>query len=118
MLSNVRSFKVFSKYCTSKIIVPFLCSRSIIHSAISFKLSERANTFDARIKSAFFLIFFKFFFSKKPLNVLILLLFASFAKFLAGSTPRTFLNHKYVKIIIDFINSDKKRPISLPHNIK
>ncbi len=27
-------------------------------------------------------------------------------------------NNKYVKIIIDFINSDKKRPISLPQNIK
>ena len=26
--------------------------------------------------------------------------------------------NKYVKIIIDFINSDKKRPISLPNNIK
>ena len=27
-------------------------------------------------------------------------------------------NNKYVKIIIDFINSDKKRPISIPQNIK
>ena len=27
-------------------------------------------------------------------------------------------NNKYVKIIIDFINSDKKRPISLPEHIK
>ena len=27
-------------------------------------------------------------------------------------------DNKYVKIIIDFINSDKKRPISLPQNIK
>ncbi len=27
-------------------------------------------------------------------------------------------NNKYVKIIIDFINSDKKRPISLPQNNK
>ena len=27
-------------------------------------------------------------------------------------------DNKYVKIIIDFINSDKKRPISLPKNIK
>ena len=27
-------------------------------------------------------------------------------------------NNKFVKIIIDFINSDKKRPISLPQNIK
>ena len=27
-------------------------------------------------------------------------------------------NNKYVKIIIDFINSDKKRPISIPENIK
>jgi UDP-N-acetylglucosamine acyltransferase len=29
-----------------------------------------------------------------------------------------FKDNKYVKIIIDFINSDKKRPISLPENIK
>ena len=27
-------------------------------------------------------------------------------------------NNKYVKVIIDFINTDKKRPISLPENIK
>jgi len=27
-------------------------------------------------------------------------------------------DNKYIKIIIDFINSDKKRPISLPENIK
>ncbi len=27
-------------------------------------------------------------------------------------------DNKYVKIIIDFLNSDKKRPISLPQNIK
>ena len=27
-------------------------------------------------------------------------------------------DNKYVKIVIDFINSDKKRPISLPENIK
>ena len=27
-------------------------------------------------------------------------------------------DNKYVKIIIDFINSDKKRPISIPENIK
>ena len=26
-------------------------------------------------------------------------------------------DNKYVKIIIDFINSDKKRPISVPENI-
>ena len=26
--------------------------------------------------------------------------------------------NKYVKIVIDFINTDKKRPISLPENIK
>ena len=26
--------------------------------------------------------------------------------------------NKYVKTVIDFINSDKKRPISLPENIK
>ena len=28
------------------------------------------------------------------------------------------IENKYIKIIIDFINSDKKRPISLPENIK
>ena len=27
-------------------------------------------------------------------------------------------NNKYVKVIIDFINTDKKRPISLPENLK
>ena len=27
-------------------------------------------------------------------------------------------NNKFIKIILDFINSDKKRPISLPPNIK
>jgi hypothetical protein len=42
--------------------------------------------------SAFFLIFFKFFSSKKQLIVLILFLLANFARFLAGSTPRMFLN--------------------------
>ena len=42
--------------------------------------------------SAFFLIFLRFFFSKNPLKVLILFLLANFAKFLAGSTPRRFLN--------------------------
>ena len=33
-------------------------------------------------------------------------------------TPTDMKENKYVKIIIDFINSDKKRPISLPENIK
>jgi len=42
----------------------------------------------------FFLIFLRFFFSRKPLNVFILFLFARFARFLAGSMPRTFLNPK------------------------
>tara|TARA_B110000196_G_C20614342_1_gene416658 strand:+ start:249 stop:497 length:249 start_codon:yes stop_codon:yes gene_type:complete len=65
-----------------------------MHSAISFNLSECAKTFEAKIKSAFFFIFFKLFFSKKPLNVFILFLFANFAKFLAGSTPSIFLNPK------------------------
>ena len=27
-------------------------------------------------------------------------------------------DNKYINIIIDFINSDKKRPISLPENLK
>ena len=27
-------------------------------------------------------------------------------------------NNKYVKLIIEFINSDKKRPISIPENLK
>ena len=65
-----------------------------MHSAISFNLSECAKTFEANIKSAFFLIFFRFFFSKKPLNVFILFLLASFARFFAGSIPKTFLNPK------------------------
>ncbi len=72
-------------------IIPFLFSSLNIHSAISLSLSECANTFEAKIKSAFFLIFFKFFFSKNPLKVFILFLLANFAKFLAGSTPNTFL---------------------------
>ena len=63
-----------------------------MQSAISFSLSECAKTFEARIKSAFFFIFFKFALFKKPLKVLILFLFANLAKFFAGSTPRTFLN--------------------------
>ena len=65
-----------------------------MHSAISLRLSEWAKTFEAKIKSAFFFIFFKFFFSKKPLKVFILFLFASFAKFFAGSIPKIFLNPK------------------------
>ena len=60
-------------------------------------MSEWAKTFDAKIKSAFFLIFLMFFFSKNPLNVLILFLLASFAKFFAGSIPRIFLNPKSKK---------------------
>jgi len=61
-----------------------LLNKLNIHSAISFNLSECAKTFEAKIKSAFFLIFLIFFFSKNPLKVLILFLFASLAKFLAG----------------------------------
>ena len=67
-----------------------------MHSAISFNLSEWAKTFEANIKSAFFFIFLKLFFSKKPLNVLILFLFANLAKFLAGSFPNIFLNPKLI----------------------
>ena len=73
-------------------MVPFLLKRENIHSAISFSLSECANTFEAKIKSAFFFIFLIFFFSKNPLKVLILFLFAILARFFAGSMPRTFLN--------------------------
>ena len=50
-----------------------------------------------RIKSVFFFIFFRFFLSKKPLNVLILFLLAIFAKFFAGSIPKIFLNFKSLK---------------------
>ena len=97
MLSKVKSFKVFIKYCTSIIIDPFLLTKLNIHSAISLSLSEWAKTFEANIKSAFFLIFLRFFFSKKPLKVFILFLFASLARFLAGSIPRTFLNPRSMK---------------------
>ena len=68
-----------------------------MHSAISFNLSECAKTLEANIKSAFFLIFLRFFFSKKPLNVFTLFLLASFDKFFAGSIPKTFLNPKSKK---------------------
>ena len=91
MLSKVKSFNVFIKYCTSITIVPFLFNNLNMHSAISFKSSEWAKTFDAKIKSAFFLIFLMFFLFKKPLKVLILFLLANFAKFLAGSMPKIFL---------------------------
>ena len=74
------------------IIVPLLLNKFNMHSAISLSLSEWAKTFEAKIRSAFFLIFLIFFFSKKPLNVLTLFLLASFAKFLAGSIPKIFLN--------------------------
>ena len=73
-------------------MVPFLLNKENMHFAISLSLSECANTFDANIKSAFFFIFLVTFFSKNPLKVLILFLFAILAKFLAGSIPRTFLN--------------------------
>ena len=36
----------------------------------------------------------------------------------AENLDKNMKENKYVKIIIDFINSDKKRPISLPQNIK
>ena len=77
--------------------VPFLFKSLNMHSAISFNLSEWAKTFDAKIRSAFFLILLKFFFSKNPLNGLILFLLAIFAKFLAGSIPNIFLNPKFLK---------------------
>ena len=92
MLSKVRSFKVFIKYWTSMIIVPFLLKSLIMQVTISFRLSECANTFDAKIKSAFFFNFLIFFWVKKPLKVFILFLFASLAKFFAGSIPKIFLN--------------------------
>ena len=78
-------------------ILPFLLNSLNMQSAISFNLSECAKTLEAKIKSAFFLIFFRFFFSKKPLKVFILFLFASFAKFFAGSIPSTFLKPKAKK---------------------
>ena len=68
-----------------------------MHSVISFNLSECANTLDARIKSALPLILFKFFFSRKPLNVLILFLFASFYKFFEGSIPKILLKPRSLK---------------------
>ena len=36
----------------------------------------------------------------------------------AENLDKNMKENKYVKIIIDFINSDKKRPISLPENVK
>ena len=68
-----------------------------IHSAISFRLSECAKTLDAKIKLAPFLIFFSIFLFKKPLKVLILFLFALFAKFFAGSIPKIFLKFRSLK---------------------
>ena len=81
-----------------------------MHAAISFNLSEWAKTFDASIRSALPLIFFKLFLSKKQLIVLILFLFANFAKFFAGSTPNNFL-----KPI--FLNGFKATPSLLPISI-
>ena len=75
----------------STIIIPLFDNNLSIHSAISFSLSECAKTFDANIKSAFFLIFLKFFLSRKVFIVLILFLLAILAKFLAGSIPTIFL---------------------------
>ena len=77
--------------------IPFELRSFSMQFAMSFNLSEWAKTFDARIKSAFFFILPKLFFSKKPLNVLILFLFANFAKFLAGSIPSIFLNPNSLK---------------------
>ena len=62
-----------------------------MHSAISFKLSECANTLEAKIKSAFFFNFLRFVLFRYPLKVLILFLFASFDKFNAGSIPKILL---------------------------
>ena len=73
-------------------MVPFLPKRLIMHSAISFRLSECANTLDASIKSAFFFIFLIFSLFKKPLKVLILFLFASFAKFLVQNRSDKTIN--------------------------
>ena len=36
----------------------------------------------------------------------------------AENLDKNMKENKYVKTIIDFINSDKKRPISLPENVK
>ena len=68
-----------------------------MYFAISFRLSECANTFDAIIRSAFLLIFFIHFSSKKLLIVLILFLLAFIAKFFAGSIPNKFLNFRSLK---------------------
>ena len=68
-----------------------------MHSAISLKLSAWANTFDANIKSAFFLIFLEFFLFKNPLKVLIFDLLEAKARFFAGSIPNIFLKFKFLK---------------------
>ena len=78
-------------------MVPVLFKSFIIQVVISLRLSECAKTLDARIKSAFFFIFLIFFSVKKALRVLILFLFANFAKFLAGSIPKTFLKFWSIK---------------------
>ena len=85
-----------------------------MHVAISFNLSEWANTFEAKIKSAFPLMFFKFLLSRKPLKVLILFLLASFAKFFAGSTPNIFLNPLSLK---GFKATPSLLPISIMYDL-
>ena len=84
-----------------------------MHSAISFSLSECANTLDAKIRSALPLIFFKFLLSRNPLKVLILFLFASFAKFLAGSIPKIFLKPSSLK---GFNATPSLLPISITYD--
>jgi hypothetical protein len=91
MLSNVQSFKVLTKYCISIINVPSGFNSLSIVLTISSILSECAKTLEAKIKSAFSLIFFKTEPLKKLLIVLILFLFAALERFFAGSIPITFL---------------------------
>ena len=91
-------------------MVPLLFNNLSMHSAIDFKSSECAKTFDAKIKSAFFLIFFKFFIFKNPLYVLIFALLANLARFFAGSIPKIFLKFKS-------LNGFKATPSLLPISI-
>ena len=108
MLSNVKSLRVFIKYWTSIIIVPFLLSKLNIQSAISFSLSEWAKTFEAKIKSAFFFIFFIFCLSKKPL---------SYKPERSFNRPTTFQKHFYwSKSEDDYIEVEpaKEDPLGLP----
>ena len=110
MLSNVQSFKVLTKYCISIINVPSGFNSLSIVLTISSILSEWAKTLEAKIKSAFFFIFFKTDILKKLLMVLILFLFAMLERFFAGSIPITFL---YPLLIKGFNAMPSLDPISI-----